>query len=88
MTRVTLVRVDATMRTVRATAGFLDTREHNQWNLHLRDDGTYGSLLHDNVLDVEILELEVFRIGVRLGILEETEDELDGLLGPTTFPLP
>ena len=85
MTRVTLVRVDATMRTVRATAGFLDTCEHNQWNLRHRDDGTYGSLLHDNVLDVEVLELKVFRVRVRLRVLQEAENELDGLLGPTTL---
>ena len=49
---------------------------------------TYGSLLDDNVLDEEVLKLKVFRVGVRLGILQEAEDELDGLLGPTTFPLP
>ena len=64
------------------------THEHNELNLQFKVDGTYGSLLDDDVLDVKVLELKVFRIGVRLGILEETEDELDGLLGPTTFPLP
>ena len=46
---------------------------------------TYGGLLDNNVLDVEVLELKVFRVRVRLGVLEETENELDGLLGPTTF---
>ena len=45
---------------------------------------TYGSLLDDNVLDEEVLELKVFRVRVRLGILQAAEDELDGLLRPAT----
>ena len=48
---------------------------------------TYGSLLDDNVLDEEVLELKVFRVRVRLGILQEAEDELDGLLRPATYPI-
>ena len=47
---------------------------------------TYGGLLDNNVLDVEVLELKVFRVRVRLGVLQEAEDELDGLLGPATYP--
>ena len=31
---------------------------------------TYGCLLDDNVLDEEVLELKVFRVRVRLGILQ------------------
>ena len=48
---------------------------------------TYGSLLDDNVLDEEVLELKIFRVRVRLGILQETKDELDGLLRPATYPI-
>ena len=48
---------------------------------------TYGSLLDDNVLDEEVLELKVFRVRVRLGILQEAEDELDGFLRPATYPI-
>ena len=46
---------------------------------------TYGSLLNDDALDVQILEVNVLRVRVRLGVLEEASDELDGLLGPATF---
>ena len=42
-------------------------------------------MLDDDVLDEKVLEIKVFRVRVRLGVLEETEDELDGLLGPATF---
>lgn len=45
---------------------------------------TYGSLLHNNALDVQILNVQVLGIGVRLSVLEQTGDELDGFLGPTT----
>ena len=50
-----------------------------------RTSATYGSLLDDDVLDEEVLEIKVFRVRVRLGVLEETEDELNGLLGPAAF---
>ena len=46
---------------------------------------TYGGLLDNDVLDVEVLELKDFRVGVRLSVLQEAEDKLDGLLGPATF---
>ena len=46
---------------------------------------TYGCLLDDNVLDEEVLEIKVFRVRVRLGVLEEAEDELDRLLGPAAW---
>ena len=46
---------------------------------------TYGGLLDNNVLDDNILQFDALRISVRLGVLQETEDELDGLLGPATF---
>ena len=48
---------------------------------------TYGSLLDNNVLDVEVLNVKVFRVRVRLSVLQEAEDELDGLLGPATFTI-
>lgn len=47
--------------------------------------GTYRRLLYDNVLDDEVLDIKVFRVRVRLGVLQEAEDELNGLLGPATF---
>lgn len=43
-----------------------------------------GGLLNDNVLDDQLLDVEVLGIGVGLGVLEETENELDRLLGPST----
>lgn len=43
-----------------------------------------GGLLNNNVLDDQLLDIEVLSVGVGLGVLEETEDELDGLLGPST----
>ena len=46
---------------------------------------TYGSLLDDNVLDEEVLELKVFRVRVRLGVLQQASDELDGLFRPATY---
>lgn len=43
-----------------------------------------GSLLNDNVLDDQLFNVEVLGIGVGLGVLEKTENELDRLLGPST----
>lgn len=45
---------------------------------------TYRCLLDDNVLDDQVLEVKVLRIGVRLGVLQEAEHELERLLGPST----
>lgn len=45
---------------------------------------THGGLLDDNVLDGKVLQLKVLGISVRLGVLQETSDELDALLGPPT----
>ena len=45
----------------------------------------FGSLLDDDVFNEEVLEGERFCVGVRFGVLQETGDELDGLLGPATF---
>lgn len=44
-----------------------------------------GGLLDDDVLDDELVRSEVLGLGVRLGVLEETEDELDRLDGPATW---
>lgn len=44
-----------------------------------------GSLLNDNVLDDQLLDIKVLSLSVGLGVLEETEDELDRLLGPSTL---
>jgi len=44
---------------------------------------TYGCLLDDDVLDVQVLEFETLRIGVSLSVLQQSEDEFDRFLGPT-----
>ena len=83
---VALVGVDTTVCTVRAAAGFLRKGSRLIEALEVvRLKITYGCLLDDNVLDVEVLELKVFRVRVRLRVLQEAENELDGLLGPTTL---
>ena len=45
---------------------------------------TYGSLLNNNALDVQVLNVQVLRVRVRLSVLQKASDELDGLLGPAT----
>lgn len=45
---------------------------------------THGCLLNDDALDEEILKLQVLCVRVRLGVLQETSDELHRLLGPAT----
>lgn len=44
-----------------------------------------GGLLDDNVLDEQVLRGKVLGVGVGLGVLEETENELDRLDGPATL---
>ena len=43
-----------------------------------------GSLLNDNVLDDQVLNSDVLGLGVGLGVLEQSEDESDRLLGPSS----
>ena len=85
MAWVTLVRVDTTVSTVCATTGFLENTENEANVTHTAWENTYGSLLDNNALDEEVLELDVFRIRVRLSVLEETENKLHGLLRPATL---
>ena len=44
----------------------------------------FRGLLHDNVFDDELLDGEVFGVGVGLGVLQKTKDERDRLDGPST----
>jgi hypothetical protein len=41
-------------------------------------------LVDDNVLDDQLLDGELLGVRVRLGVLEETEEEVDRLDGPST----
>lgn len=50
----------------------------------MRSTTTYGSLLDTNVPDDKFLNIQVLSIGIRLGVLQQTGDELDGLFGPAT----
>lgn len=43
-----------------------------------------GSLLDDNVADDELLSVKALGLGVRLGVLEQSKEELDRLDGPST----
>ena len=43
-----------------------------------------GGLLDDNVLDDQVLNSDVLGLGVGLGVLEQSEDESDRLLGPSS----
>ena len=63
---VTLVRVDTTVSTVRATAGL-------------------GCLLDDNVADDNLLGVKALGLSVGLSVLEQSEEELDRLDGPSTW---
>lgn len=42
------------------------------------------SLVDNNVLDEQVLNGKVLGIGVGLGVLQQTEDELNRLGGPST----
>lgn len=46
---------------------------------------TYGSLLDADVLDVQVIQFKVFSVRIRFCVLEETQNELNRLLGPATF---
>ena len=56
-----LVRVDATMGTICAPAGFLILYELDIWRYR---STTYRSLLNNNVLDDKIFDINVFGIGI------------------------
>lgn len=43
-----------------------------------------GCLLNDDVFDDEVALLDVLCLCVRLGVLQQAEDELDRLLRPAT----
>jgi hypothetical protein len=43
-----------------------------------------GGLVNNNVLDNQLLNSEVLSVGVGLGVLKETEEELNGFDGPST----
>ena len=45
---------------------------------------TYGSLLHTDVLDDQVLNGDVLGLSVGLSVLEESEDESNRLLGPSS----
>jgi len=44
-----------------------------------------GSAIHLDVSDDEMIDIEAFVVGVRLGVLQEREKEFGGLLRPTTL---
>jgi hypothetical protein len=49
-----------------------------------QEERAYRRLLNDDILHVKVLELEVLRIRIRLGVLQEAHEEADGLLRPAT----
>lgn len=46
---------------------------------------THGSLLHTDVLDDQVLNGDVLGLSVGLSVLEESEDESNRLLGPSSW---
>lgn len=46
-----------------------------------------GGLVDADVLDEELFGVESLGVSVRLGVLEEREDELDRLDGPSTWTM-
>lgn len=80
--RVALVGVNATVGAVGAAAGFLLRIRTKRWRCTQTE--TYRGLVNNNVLNRKILNIDVFGIGIRLGVLQEAEEEFDGLFGPTT----
>jgi hypothetical protein len=46
---------------------------------------TYWGLLNDNVPDNEVLVVELVNSGVRLGVLQEGEEEASALDGPASY---
>ncbi len=86
MARMALVGVNATVCAVGAAAGFLLRIRNIRW--WCTQTETYRGLIDNNVLDRKILNIDVFGIGVRLGVLQEAEEEFNGLFGPTTWYLP
>ena len=64
MRRVTLVRVNTTMGTICATTRFLErVKEISELRLNF-SISSYRSLLNDNVFDKQLLDLNVFSIGI------------------------
>jgi hypothetical protein len=45
----------------------------------------HGSLLNTDVLDDQVLDGNVLSLGVGLGVLEQVQDELDRLDGPSSY---
>lgn len=83
---VALVWVDATVRTIGAAAGFLkDSKDVGRRYNALAGRRTYGSLLHDDILDDQVLQVKTLGIRVGLGVLQEAKEKLDRLLRPPTW---
>lgn len=81
MTGVALVRVTARQRPrPRARA---NEHSHSTVSTVSPPPGLW-CLLNNDVFDDELVNGEVFGIGVRLGILQKGKDEFDGFLGPST----
>jgi hypothetical protein len=57
-------------------AGFSGSRISVQTTT-LHFESTHGSLLHNDVFDFEILDINVLRVRVGFGVLQQTSDELD-----------
>lgn len=73
------------MGTVRPSTGFLT--ENGKSAAVCGDNRncvTYGCLLDDYVLNVQVLEFEALGISVSLSVLQQSEDEFDRFLRPTT----
>ena len=81
MARVALVRVDTTVSTVCPAAGFLVGIRGKQ----SRGVQTHGGLLYNDGLDAEVVQLNVFRVGIRLGVLQQAENEFNRLFRPPTW---
>jgi hypothetical protein len=81
---VTLVGVDATVCTVRATTSFLGKSCVQKLGIGQGHGETYGCLLDDYVFYDQFFKFQALCISIGLGILQEAGDELDGFLGPAT----
>jgi hypothetical protein len=46
---------------------------------------THGGLLHNDVFDEKVFKLQVFGIGIRFGVLQQAQNELDRFLRPATY---
>lgn len=85
---VSLVRVDSTVGPVSPSAGFLFGAKSVGQSCRSqtrRVRSTHRGLLHNNVLDGQLLLLQVLGLSVGLGVLDQVEDESNRLLGPTSL---